>query len=124
MTVFAPPGLYDVSVTLLRALHEMFLRHEKARIPVICYRPSLLCRTPDGRPHERLPPKLELGRFRPDEVPPHVRRWFLDTPFAIAIPEAVWRAGPHLIDLDADEQVVLKASWEGRAVPLPELEMM
>ena len=123
MQIFTPPGLYDVSVALLRELAAMYARHGERKIPVIVYQPSLTCHHPDGRRWEDMPPCLAFERYGPQDVPQGFRRWFLDVPFAIAIPEAVWRACPHrLIDFDADgREIVLKESWDGPGIRPPKI---
>ncbi len=121
MDHFTPPGLYDVSIVLLRALAATYERHDRRRIPLIAYRGETPFRDAEDRPAETLPPYLAIAVLRPAEVPPAFRRWFLDCPFAIAIPEAVWRVCPaHLIDYDQDgDVIVLKERWDGPALPLP-----
>jgi hypothetical protein len=121
LSAFAPPGLYDVSVALLRELHAIYERHRHERIPVIAYDAGLILLGPDHRPAECFPPLLIIQLCKPSDVPPNVLRWFHDTPYALAIPEALWRAIPHrLIDRSDDgKEIVLKTSWNGPGISPP-----
>ena len=121
MNQFTPPGLYDVSIALLRTIAATFERHERRRLPVIAYHAESRAYDADGHPAESLPPILRIDLYRLTDVPPAFRRWFLDCPFAIAIPESVWHACPaHLIDYDQDGDVIVqKERWDGPGLLLP-----
>jgi hypothetical protein len=119
MIQFSPPNLYAVSIALLRELQAAYERQAGRRIPVIAYLPPWVGYGPNGHPPERHPARIELQYFAPTAVPPAFRRWFLNSPFAILIPEAVWRVGPHLLDLEGSK-IVLRASWDGPIWKLPE----
>ena len=125
MLSLTPPGLYDVSITLLRALAATYERHGRHHIPVLVYHPKTVVRDQDDRGVEALPPSITTVLYRPADVPTIFRRWFLDCPFAIAIPEAVWRACPQrLLDFDSSgSAIVLKDRWDGPEITPPAITL-
>lgn len=125
MMSLTPPGLYDVSITILRALAATYERHGRHLIPVLVYHPETVVRDQDDRGAEALPPSITTVLYRPADVPKIFRRWFLDCPFAIAIPEVVWRACPQrLLDFDSSgSAIVLKDRWDEPEIMPPAITL-
>lgn len=125
MLQFTPPGLYDASITLLRAIGDTYAHHKGQRIPVIAYRSETRGPNTKKRASATIQPFIEMALYKPDDIPPAFRRWYLSSPFAVAIPEAVWRICPaHLLDFAEDgSTIVLKERWDGPAIRPPSLPL-